>query len=49
MYNPFIGNYIMDAFTTEVGAELYLRAEGALTGIPGELVAAAGRLRAAGT
>jgi len=22
-YNPFVGNYIMDAFTTEVGAELY--------------------------
>ncbi|MFU8847241.1 MAG: hypothetical protein ACNA77_00795 [Opitutales bacterium] len=23
MYNPFIGNYIMDSFTTEVGAEVY--------------------------
>ena len=25
MYNPLVGNYIMDAFTTEVGAEAYLR------------------------
>lgn len=23
MYNPFVGNYIMDAFTTEIGAEVY--------------------------
>jgi hypothetical protein len=23
MYNPLVGNYIMDAFTTEIGAELY--------------------------
>ena len=28
IYNPFVGNLIMDAFTTEVGAELYLRANG---------------------
>lgn len=28
MYNPFVGNYIMDAFTTEIGAEIYLRARG---------------------
>ncbi|HEY7235893.1 MAG TPA: hypothetical protein VH539_17180 [Gemmatimonadaceae bacterium] len=26
MYNPFVGNYIMDAFTTEIGGEMYLRA-----------------------
>jgi hypothetical protein len=25
MYNPFDGNYIMDAFTTEIGAEVYER------------------------
>jgi hypothetical protein len=25
MYNPFVGNYIMDAFTTEVGGEVYLK------------------------
>lgn len=24
-YNPFVGNYILDAFTTEVGAELYFQ------------------------
>lgn len=24
MYNPFVGNYLMDAFTTEVGAEAYI-------------------------
>jgi hypothetical protein len=25
IYNPFVGNYIMDAFTTEVGGEAYLK------------------------
>lgn len=30
MYNPFIGNYIMDAFTTEVGGELYFQSNGFL-------------------
>ena len=25
MYNPFVGNYIVDAFTTELGGEVYLR------------------------
>lgn len=25
-YNPFVGNYIMDAFTTQVGGEVYLKA-----------------------
>jgi hypothetical protein len=24
MYNPFVGNFIMDAFTTEVGGEVYV-------------------------
>ncbi|SFW21298.1 hypothetical protein SAMN02927921_00594 [Sinomicrobium oceani] len=28
IYNPFVGNYIMDAFTTEVGAEVYYRRNG---------------------
>lgn len=28
MHNPFVGNLIMDAFTTEVGAELYYRRNG---------------------
>lgn len=28
MYNPFIGNYLMDAFTTEVGFEAYYRNNG---------------------
>jgi hypothetical protein len=37
MYNAFVGNYIMDAFTTEVGAEVLLRnksiiAMGSITG-----------------
>ena len=37
MYNPFVGNYLMDAFTTEIGGEVYLRlnsafAMGAVTG-----------------
>jgi hypothetical protein len=30
VYNPFVGNLIMDAFTTEVGAEVYGRAKGFL-------------------
>ncbi len=25
MYNPFIGSYVMDAFTTEIGSEIYFR------------------------
>jgi hypothetical protein len=28
MYNPLVGNYIMDAFTTEIGGEVYVRANG---------------------
>jgi hypothetical protein len=28
MYNPFVGNYILDVFTTEIGAEAYVRANG---------------------
>jgi hypothetical protein len=30
MFNPFVGNYIIDAFTTEVGGEVYVRAKGAI-------------------
>jgi hypothetical protein len=26
VFNPFVGNYIMDAFTTEIGGEVYLKA-----------------------
>jgi hypothetical protein len=35
--NPLVGNYIMDAFTTEVGGEVYLRANGfiAMAGVTG--------------
>ena len=28
MYNPFAGNYILDVFTTEIGAEVYARSNG---------------------
>jgi hypothetical protein len=37
IYNPFVGNYIMDDFTTEIGAEAYLRNSGyiAMVGITG--------------
>jgi hypothetical protein len=28
IYNPFAGNYILDAFTTEIGAEVYARSNG---------------------
>ena len=30
IYNPFVGNYIMDAFTTEIGGEVYLKAASAI-------------------
>ena len=37
LYNPFVGNFIMDAFTTEIGAEVYLRKNGlmAMVGMTG--------------
>ncbi len=37
MYNPFIGNYIMDAFTTEVGGEVFFQNNGffAMVGVTG--------------
>ena len=37
IYNPFVGNYIMDAFTTEVGGELFFQSNGwlALAAITG--------------
>ena len=28
LYNPFVGNYILDAFTTEIGGEVYLKLNG---------------------
>ena len=31
MYNAFAGNYILDAFTTEIGAEVYGRSKGFIT------------------
>ena len=30
MFNPFVGNLVMDAFTTEIGAEAYFRKSGML-------------------
>lgn len=30
LYNPLVGNYILDAFTTEIGEEVYLRSHGFL-------------------
>ena len=30
LYNPFVGNLIMDAFTTEIGGEVYVRGGGLL-------------------
>lgn len=35
MYNPFVGNLIMDAFTTEIGAEVYFRNAAGLLGMVG--------------
>ncbi|WP_374165895.1 hypothetical protein [Arcticibacter sp. MXS-1] len=34
-YNPFAENYIMDAFTTEIGAEIYLHGKNGLFGMVG--------------
>jgi hypothetical protein len=30
LYNPFVGNYLMDAFTTEIGGEVYLKTSGVI-------------------
>jgi len=30
IFNPFVGNYIMDSFTTEVGGEVYIHSNGFL-------------------
>jgi len=30
IYNPFVGNYIMDAFSTEIGGEIYFQKDGIL-------------------
>ena len=37
LYNPFVGNFVIDAFTTEIGAEAYLRKNGylAMVGLTG--------------
>ena len=35
IYNPFVGNLIMDSFTTEVGAEVYYQCESGLLGMVG--------------
>src|SRR6476469_6659781 len=37
IYNPFVGNFVIDAFTTEIGAEDYLRKSGymGMVGITG--------------
>jgi hypothetical protein len=45
IYNPFVGNLIMDAFTTEAGAEVYLQHNGFL----GMVGATAGQLHPAVT
>lgn len=34
-YNPFVGNYIMDAFTTEIGGEVYYHNRNGLFGMVG--------------
>ncbi|MDX1272470.1 hypothetical protein [Bizionia paragorgiae] len=35
LFNPFVGNLIMDAFTTEVGAEVYYKTESGFLGMLG--------------
>jgi hypothetical protein len=40
IYNPFVGNLILDAFTTEVGGEVYVRANGlmAMAGVTNGMI-----------
>ncbi len=33
--NPFVGNYVLDAFTTEIGAEVYARSNGLIAMLGG--------------
>lgn len=35
MYNPFVGNTIMDAFNTEIGAEIYYKGDNGIIGMIG--------------
>ena len=35
IFNPFVGNLIMDSFTTEVGAELYYQCDSGFLGMVG--------------
>ncbi|MEX0685827.1 MAG: hypothetical protein WD267_02210 [Balneolales bacterium] len=35
IFNPFVGNYIMDSFTTEIGGELYYQNQGGFLGMVG--------------
>jgi hypothetical protein len=35
LYNPFVGNFIIDAFTTEVGGEVYVRTPGGVLAMAG--------------
>ena len=35
LFNPFVGNYILDAFTTEIGAEVYARSNGLIAMLAG--------------
>jgi hypothetical protein len=35
IFNPFVGNYILDAFTTEIGAEVYARSNGLIAMLGG--------------
>ena len=35
MYNPFVGNYILDAFTTEIGMEAFVRSNGLIAMVGG--------------
>ena len=30
LYNPFVGNYLLDAFTTQIGGEVYLKTSGVI-------------------
>jgi len=35
LYNPFVGNYLLDSFTTEIGGEVYVRSPGGFLGMVG--------------
>lgn len=45
LFNPLVGNYILDAFTTQVGGEIYVRPRGIATGALAMVAVTNGEIR----